>query len=101
MKSMKRSIRRHHEERIKAKCVRHVRNQTHADFFQGKWVWKYDDSGKLISRYNILIPDWREKFDEHIRVRTYRDAHHRPHFCQMCRRPRYDRKKDGLNIEDE
>lgn len=85
----KRAIRRHHERRIRRRVERWVRRQSRPDSWQDKWEWKYDGSGNLLSRRNVLLPDWRERYGEHVRVRVYREASHRPHFCQMCRRPRY------------
>lgn len=90
----KRAIRRHHAARIRRQVERWIRSHTRPDSWQDRWEWKYDEQGKPVSHVNYLVPDWREKFEEHVRIRVYRESSHRPHFCQMCRRPRWNRRKD-------
>ncbi len=96
MKDMKRAIRRHHEARIKRYCERYIRNcwrGGRVDFHMSTWKWVYDEQGKTVQRY-VLDPDWREKHEEWVRLTVQSEASHRPHFCQMCRTPRWDRRKD-------
>lgn len=87
---MSRALRRHHEERVKAK-------------FRRKLIY-YDSIGKWYS----LSTSWKGKLApgdkgrrEWLQEAAVRLAHHRPHFCQLCKRPRYDRKKVKVYLDEE
>lgn len=100
MKDMKRAIRRHHAARIKRYCERYVRKWSRPDCYLTTWDWGYEN-GKPIARVVRLAEDWREKYEEWVRKTVQDEASHRPHFCQMCRTPRWNRLKDDRWYNDE
>lgn len=87
-KDKKRALRRHHEDRMKAKyrkvAIKFAGSINH--WVNGNWV-----NG----------PPGIKGYEEWIQKQTAKLAHHHNHFCQMCRRPRYNRiyNKLGKNAK--
>lgn len=102
MKNMKRAIRRHHRNRIRKFCENYIRNiwNSRVDLYLTTRDYKRID-GIAVSYVIRLNPDWRERYESWVRKTVQDEASHRPHFCQMCRKPRYDRNRDDLYLDDE
>lgn len=81
----KRAERRHHEERVKTKFKKVVKEQTRWMIgLPGRWEWKRDEKGNPISRRFVLDRTAAVKRLREIDERGAQMAHHPRHQCQMC-----------------
>lgn len=80
----KRAERRHHEGRVKDKFRRVVKEQTRWMANAGRWEFRRDENGRIVSRKHIID---RSKAVERLRLideQGAQMAHHPAHQCEMC-----------------
>lgn len=81
----KRAERRHHEERVKSRFKRVVKEQTKWMMgIPGNWEWKWEN-GRVVSRRFVLDRSLAAKRLQQIDRLGGKMAHHPRHDCEMCR----------------
>jgi hypothetical protein len=101
-----RALRRHHEERVKQN-KRSIAKRWAGDV--GKWVnklnviWGPNDKGKIdiIAREKYIDRRGATERLKYIERTANRLAHHNKCPCYICKRDRYDRRKDAPPIDFE